>query len=447
MQRDIELFLDQWRLDTEPVPILLRGARQVGKSYTVNSFAAKSFKSFVLLNFELEPQLISIFADSLEPTEIISKISAIKNCDINIGETLLFFDEVQLCPRAILAMRYFYELMPGLHLIAAGSLLDFLLSSGEISIPVGRIQYLFMKPMSFYEFLAARHGKLLEVLRKTSIKTSLDEIFHSKLIDYLREYFVVGGMPKAVQAFIDSSLVLEAMKVLDRINLNYRDDFSKYASDSKEKYLDMVFMTGVKQIGEKFKYSKVDATIPSRELKHALNLLVKAGVVHQIKRTVGCGLPFEAGASDTNFKVSFVDIGIAQRLLGLGDGIAQEIILSEDLNSIAAGKLAEQFVAQELIATVPYTQMPRLYYWEKSSKSGAAELDLLINHGTSIIPVEVKSGKTGRLKSLRVFMNEYKSPLGIRVSQRRLEYSDGLLSIPLYMIPEIPRLINECLQS
>ncbi len=445
MHRDIDLFLDNWRLEVAPVPILLRGARQVGKSYTASSFATRSFKSFVELNFELEPQLIGVFADSLEPAEIISKITAIKNCDIKVGETLVFFDEVQLCPRAILAMRYFYERMPGLHLIAAGSLLDFLLCSGEISIPVGRIQYLFMKPMSFYEFLAARHEKLLDVLRKTSIIAGLDEIFHTKLINYLREYFIVGGMPKAVQAFIDSSLVLEAMKVLDRINLNYRDDFSKYASDSKEKYLDMVFMSGVKQIGEKFKYSKVDASIASRELKHALNLLIKAGVLHQIKRATGSGLPFEAGASDTNFKVSFVDIGIAQRLLGVGDGLAQEIILSDDLNSVAAGKLAEQFVAQELIATVASTQMPKLYYWERSTKTGAAELDLLINHGSSIVPVEVKSGTTGRLKSLRMYMNEYKSPVGIRISQRRLEYGDGLLSVPFYMIPELARLLDESL--
>jgi predicted AAA+ superfamily ATPase len=288
-----------------------------------------------------------------------------------------------------------------------------------------------MKPLSFYEYLAERHLSLLEFVKNQKIEDKVENIFHDKLLEYVREYFLVGGMPKAARSYIETGSMLDVFAVQDRINYNYRNDFAKYSRKVDHQYLEKLYSAAPKYVGEKFKYSKIDPESDSRGVKRALDLLVSAGILHKIKRSSGAGLPLEAGASDKHFKTAFIDIGLVQRSLGMSD----------DFHSLIEGALAEQFVAQELLTVTAVTQEPNLYYWARESKNSAAEIDYLFAHKGSVVPIEVKAGKTGRLKSMRVFMQQYKTPIGVRISSRPLEFSHGILTVPFYMIPELPRLL------
>lgn len=443
MYRFIEKELKTWRQDKEPIPLLLRGARQVGKSFVVEKFAKENFDNYISINFELEEDLKEYF-EILDPKIIIEKLSTLKGTKVEAGKTLLFLDEIQLCPKAILALRYFHEKMPAMHIIGAGSLLDFALREAEISLPVGRVQFLYMQPMSFYEYLhAAGLPHYIDYLQSFTLEQELDTVIHKALLEEIRRYFILGGMPKVLKTYFESVDFSDSFKVQERINQVYKADFGKYASIAKKKYLDKVFAAIPKMVKDKFKYSVVDADIRSANLKEALDLLCHARVATKVKSTSGAGLPFEAEASEKHFKALFLDIGLMQKMLGMDTGISKAIVEANDFHSIAAGALAEQFVGQEILACQSLYSEKNLYYWQR--KTGLAEVDYLISVDAQVAPLEVKAGKTGRLKSLRLFMEKYKSPLGIRVSQKGFSFEDQILSVPLYAIAELERLAQECL--
>ncbi len=246
-------------------------------------------------------------------------------------------------------------------------------------------------------------------------------------------------MPEIIRDYQNSRKTSELLSLQHSILSSYRDDFGKYAKRAQVKYLEETLQGLPKLITEKFIYSKINPDTKSTNIKDALDLLIKAKVIHKIKRANGTGLPFEAGASDKHFKAIMLDIGLVQNLLGVSD----EIMLSKDLNSIASGALAEQFVGQELLVNAPHTEDRKLFYWEREDKSNAAEIDYLIAVGSKQIPIEVKSTHRGKLKSLKYFMKNFNSTLGLRISTNRLGYQDDILSVPLYAIAEIPRLIKE----
>jgi predicted AAA+ superfamily ATPase len=344
--------------------------------------------------------------------------------------------------QAILALRYFYEEMKAQHVIAAGSLLDFILQSGEISIPVGRIHYTYMKPMSFCEYLiATKKIALLEWTKSIKLGDKHDSLLDKKANEELRKYFYLGGLPEVIDKYIESDDLTVGLNIQESILASYRDDFGKYASRAKHKYLEEVLSGIPKQICEKFKYSKVNPHVQSRDIKDALDLLISAELAHKVKQANATGLPLEAGASDKHFKVIFLDIELVQNMLG----ISKEIILANDFHSIASGPLAEQFVGQELCAYEDHFKSAKLYYWAREDKSNAAEIDYLIAVGAKQIPVEVKSSHRGKLKNLKYFMEHFDCPLGLRVSTNPLDYQDRILSIPLYAVSEIPRLIKSVL--
>ena len=443
MKRHIEIELKKWKSNKEPIPLLIRGARQVGKSYTIEKFAKENFDNYIVINFEYEPEYKKFFEETLNPETILEKISALKNIKPRIGKTLVFLDEIQLCPQAILSLRYFYEKMPGFHIIGAGSLLDFVLNSGEISIPVGRIQYLFMQPMSFYEYLDLRHDSLLDYLRKVKLQEGIDPTIHKQLLKYLREYFILGGMPKVIDKYIETSNFLDPLLVQTRILQSYKDDFGKYAKHAKHKYLEKVFERAPKTVSNKFKYSHIDPELRTNDLKEALELLIQAGLIHKIKRTSGAGLPLEAESSEKHFKALMLDIGLMQKQLGTNKGIIDEIIKAEDFHSIASGALAEQFVGQELIAYQSPYEERRTYFWQRDKKNSEAEIDYLISNKAKVVPIEDKAGKTGKLRSLRVFMKEYSTSFALRISQKDLYLEGEILSIPFYMLGDLDRLLAE----
>jgi predicted AAA+ superfamily ATPase len=443
MQRTIEKDLRAWKESSNRMPLLLRGARQVGKSFTVDKFGRENFEKIVTINFEQYPFYIKAF-DELDPKKIISLLSLLSSVSIDPGRTLLFLDEIQLCPQAILALRYFKEQMPSLHIIGAGSLLEFTLDDPSFRMPVGRVQSLFMKPLSFYEFLDAL-GK--ETLRKHLEEVSLErppsEIIHQQLLSLVRDYFNIGGMPAVVSEYAAGRDLSECQNIQTNLLTTYRNDFGKYAKITQHKYLQLMFERAPGLIAQWFKYSKIDPDIPSRDLKNALDKLKDAGLIYQIFATQASQLPLIASSNLKKFKLLFLDVGLVKR----ASRIDLETLFDEDIMLINQGALVEQFVGQELIAYSNPDEAPQLFFWIREEKTSSAEVDFITNVGAKIIPVEVKAGSTGRLKSLKIVMSEKKWPLGIRVSQTPLSYENNILSLPLYMIGELARFAGSVSRS
>ncbi|MCZ6634939.1 MAG: AAA family ATPase [bacterium] len=437
MNRDIDTVLEAWKQDERRRPLLIRGARQVGKSYTIHVFGQKSFDDLVVINFEQRPEYRACF-DSLDPKEITASISILAQKDFVPGRTLLFLDEIQECPRAITALRYFYEQMPHLHVIGAGSLLEFALASEGLRMPVGRIQYLYMPPLSFGEFLDAMgEHRSREFIQKAP--AAVNPAVHEHLISWVKKYMVLGGMPAVVSEYISSGNLNKCQQIQTAILQTYRDDFGKYANRAKHKYLQKVFYAVPRLVSTKFKYSRVDADIQSRDLKEALELLEQAGIVHRVKRTSGAGLPLEAAVKDRHFKVVFLDVGLMQNICGsTGD-----LLLAEDLMKINAGAVAEQFVAQELLAYQDSYQKASLYYWAREARNSSAEVDYLVACGPRVVPVEVKSGKTGTLRSMHLFLEQYTAPVGVRISTLPFHNNLPILSIPFYAIASLRERIEQ----
>lgn len=443
MRRKLENDLRIWSKSPKHKPLILRGARQVGKSFVVRQFARENFENLVEINFEKRPELKNIF-NSVDPQKIINKIQLSLSEKIIPSKTLLFLDEIQQCPEAIVALRYFYEEMPSLHVISAGSLLDFMLESENISMPVGRVQYMYLYPLSFYEYLEANNKQgLLKWIRSMNLRDEYDASLDTLCNEELKTFFYLGGMPELVNDYVKGTNISELISLQHSILSSYRDDFGKYAKRAQLKYLEETLQGLPKLIAQKFIYSKINSDTKSTNIKDALNLLVKAKVAHKIKRANATGLPLEAGASDRHFKAIMLDVGLMQNLLGVSD----EIMLSKDMHSIASGALAEQFVGQELLANAPCIEDRKLFYWEREDKSDAAEIDYLIAVGSKQIPVEVKAGHRGKLKSLKYFMEHFNCPLGLRISTNRVDLKDGILSLPLYAVAEIPRLVQAALKA
>ncbi len=440
MKRDIEQILRQWKIEKKRYPLLLRGARQVGKSYSIRKFGKQYFENLLEINFEQNPKYKICF-NTLEPEKIIESLSILSNSSIIPGKTLLFLDEIQECPNAITSLRYFYEQFSDLHVIGAGSLLEFSISQEDFKMPVGRIQYIFLKPLSFLEFL--------EAIGETKIKKKIDNFnqnnlpskaIHEHIQSFIKLYSIIGGMPAVIQEYISSKDIKRCLNVQTIIIQTYRDDFGKYANKVKYKYLQKIFYGVPKMVGKKFKYSNIDRDMQSRDLKDALNLLEKAGVVYRIKHSSGNGLPLEAESKESIFKAIFLDIGLMQNICGLNS----ELFLSANENfiNINDGAIAEQFVAQELLNYQNCFTQASLFYWVREAKNSNAEVDFLIPCCSKAIPIEVKSGKTGTLKSMHLFFKKNNLPIGVKVSQLPFENSLPIISIPFYAIKKIPELIN-----
>jgi len=430
MKRDIYSALVSWKAAKNRQPLLIRGARQTGKTFIINEFGKTEYNSLITLNFERNPEYKDIFI-TFDPQEILERISLYTGKKTEPGETLLFLDEIQECPKAITSLRYFYEEMPQIHLIAAGSLLEFTLSSENFRMPVGRIQYLFLFPLSFGEFLTAiGESELRSFISDGSKLEKTPESLHIKLIEYVRKYFIIGGMPAVVQEYISTRNIFDCQKIQRSILDTYSDDFAKYARKSKHQYLKKVFNAVPGMVGQKFVYTQVDREIKSRDLKEALELLETAGVVNRIRQVNGVGLPLAASVNEAYFKVIFLDVGLLHAI----SGIYAETAMEKDLAAIFKGAVAEQFAGQELIAYQNSFTKPTLFYWGRQAKNSTAEIDYLIELDAQIIPIEVKSGSTGRMKSLHFFIEYYHSKKAVKISQAPFLAGNPIVSLPFYAI-------------
>ncbi len=428
MKRDIYTNLLEWKVSKTRQPLLLRGARQTGKTFIINNFGKNLFVNFITLNFERNPEYKDIFNTRI-PGEIIEKITLFTGQKVEPGKTLLFLDEIQECPNAIVSMRYFFEEMPELHVIGAGSLLEFALLSEEFRMPVGRIQYLYMYPMSFGEFLVAlEETELRNYINKYNNLQKLPEGLHDKLNEYIRKYYIIGGMPAVVNEYISSRDIINCQRIQRSIIDTYIDDFAKYSKVSKHNNLRNVFNAVPGMVGQKFVYAQVDRLTKSRELKEALELLETAGILTRVWQTNGAGIPLAGDINESYFKVIFLDIGLFHAV----SGIYAETTMEKDLTAIFKGAVAEQFAGQELIALQsPYTKA-RLFYWGRQAKNSSAEIDYLIEKDGQVIPIEIKSGSSGRMKSLYLFIEKYKITTALKISQAPFSHGEFIVSLPFY---------------
>ena len=441
MQRQLLEALIQWKNAAEHMPLLLRGSRQVGKTYLIEHFGRTHFQHIVTLNFEHDAHLKKCF-DTLNPRVILDALTLQTGASITPGETLLFLDEIQYCPKALEALRYFKERMPDLHVIGAGSLLEFMIEEEELSIPVGRVQYLYLYPLSFYEFLSAGpHEHWVAYLNDVNIGTDIS--IHEALLTQLRYYTALGGMPKVVDTYYKTQDPVQAQN-MQRVILNtYHDDFPKYAKRHQIRHLQTVFEKLPGLVAKQFKYVDCDPDTNARELKKAIRALHCAGLTYPVYAVSASGIPLASQKNEKKFKLMMLDVGLMRH----DANMTMQVMMDRDLLMVNRGSVAEQLVAQMLIAHGnPYWQA-ELFYWVREKQGSMAEVDYVINVDEHIIPLEVKAGATGRLRSIQQFMQEKKSPLGVQISQAPLSFNGQILSVPLYMVAEIPRLVREILQN
>jgi hypothetical protein len=397
MKRNIDSELLKWKKRSRRKPLILRGARQVGKTYSLKTFGV-SFDSLVIVDLEKNPALHKVFGGDLSASRLIADLEVMLGQKITPGKTLLFIDEIQSCPRAIIALRYFYEEMPDLHVVAAGSLLEFALQ--DISFPVGRIQFLHLRPLCFAEYLSAIGNEIAaEYVRAPPCQLSPG--IHSALCDELRRYFFIGGMPESVKAFTDTGSLQESFEVQSEIIETYRLDFGKYAPRADKLCLNNVLISVARYVGQQIKYAKLAEGYSNPTLKKAFDLLCLARIIRKVPSADPSGLPLGASASAKIFKAILVDIGLFRHLSGMPVDVEYG---KSQLLSIFRGAMAEQFVGQEMAVA----QSESLHYWSRQAKSSSAEIDYLAIINNRIHPVEVKSGPAGRLKSLHLFLQTYK---------------------------------------
>jgi len=456
MQRQQLQFLHTWLHNKNRKPLIIRGARQVGKSTLVELFARQYQQILCNVNLERHPELSQIFSYK-NPEQIIQQIEFLPNMASIGNDTLLFLDEIQAVPEAIPALRYFYEDMPEFPVISAGSLLEFALEDHAFSMPVGRIQYLHMGPMTFSEFLLAMGEQRLEnFINHYEPGQEIGEIIHRRLLHLLRSYYFICGMPEAVAVFVDSRSYKKVSEVHNSIIETYRDDFPKYAGTRNLNRMLNVFNFAARNVGVKIKYSNISSRDQSVTIKRDIELLAMARVIGKVVHSHCSGLPLQADLEEKVFKLLFLDIGLMNAICGMD---WRSISQMDDKKLINQGAIAEQFIGQHLQAMLSDKPNRELNYWLREGRSSNAELDFVIGLGGSIIPIEVKSGATGTLKSLHQFMGIKQAPVAIRfdtnlpsvhqvdtvisVKKQRRQIKYQLISLPLYLVERLDVIVRQ----
>lgn len=452
MKRDVSSELAAWLTRSGRKPLVIRGARQVGKSYLVRDFARAAGLDLVELNFERDPKAATLFADGDAP-HVLRRIEAFTGKRIVFGRSLLFLDEIQAAPHVLAQLRWLHEETPKLAVIAAGSLLDFALADHAFSMPVGRITYLHVEPMSFVEFLRGLgDDELATLVDEIEPSGVLVESLHRRLLDRFREYVLVGGMPEAVERYRQERSLLECSRVHQDLLATLRDDFAKYANAAHRDRLGKVLDAVPRMIGQKFVYSRVDREERAAALRHAVDLLCRARVCHRVLSTHATGVPLGAEADDRRYKLLLLDVGLVSASMKLS---LTDVARPEDLVLANAGAIAEQAVGQGLRLVEPPFHDPTLHYWARDTPGSEAEVDYVIQDSRNVVPVEVKAGATGGLRSLHALMAargwkravrfNADPPSITRVSTqtnqgKRARYE--LISLPLYLAASVGRILK-----
>ena len=443
MKRKAEERLKKWIKSSHRKPILMRGARQVGKSTLVRNFARENGLLLNEINLERHIDMAPAFA-SMNPMSICSSASALLGRDVCAKGSVLFLDEIQTVPEAIAALRYFYEEMPELPVVAAGSLLEFALAKHSFSMPVGRIEYLYLGPMDFREFAEETNPYLANQLDLALIRSKEFVPVHQEMMKLLKRYLSVGGMPESVLRYKETNSMQEVASVQEQILATYVDDFAKYANGRDLAAMQSIFRRIPAHVGKKVKYVNFARDMKSRDVKSVLNLFAKARVLAQVFNTDANGIPLGAEEDQDVWKPLFLDVGLMNHANGLGE---LDVLSLSDSDLVNKGAIAEQFVGQHLLYRKGYSVAPTLHYWLREGASNNAEVDYVIDAGTSVLPVEVKAGKSGSLRALRQLMMDKHLSRAVRfdagVAGVQTVPLDGdahyeLESLPLYAAAAMP---------
>lgn len=418
-KRIIDSYLSEWATRPSHKPILLRGARQVGKSTAVRHLG-EQFKYFVEINLEKQPDYKVLFSKDLQVNRIVPQIAAMSGIPIVPGETLLFIDEIQDCQEAIMALRFFKEDMLDLHVIAAGSLLEFVLDDIP-TFGVGRIHSVYMFPMTFDEFLLANgEGLLLETRNQASATSPLPDPLHNKLVQLVRTFILVGGMPESVAKWVETNDYLQCQEIQDDILTGYEADFPKYKKKINPQLLSATMKSAAVQSTKKFIYSKVSGDYKTAEVKKALDMLTKAGILIPVTHTDANGLPLGDERDDSIRKMLLLDTGLMLRLLNmtLGDDtiITTQILTASAADLVNKGSVAETLAGLELLHYLSPNLHHELFYWMRQARNATAEVDYVLSQNMQVLPVEVKAGVQGGMKSLWDFMRDKNLTQAVRCS-------------------------------
>lgn len=438
--RKIINYLVKWKDKRERKPLVIRGARQVGKTSAVLMFAKKYFKNVVNLNME-KPDHLNLFKEEVSLDDF-EKIIQIKfNQKIIPGKTLVFIDEIQNSPSLIKLLRFFYEDKPDIHVISAGSLLQAKIERDGLSMPVGRIEYAYLYPLDFFEYLEAKgEMELLNFLKNASLEENISEGIHQYSLKLFYEYTMVGGMPEIVKMFLEKKSIEEIKNIYSSLFTSYSEDVYKYSSFANSKYLAYVIETAPLFAGTNIKYERFGSSdYRSREMSRAFYTLEKVMILHQVQATKSVNLPL-IGQGKKSKKLLYLDVGLVNYQMG----IHEEFLNLKDLNDFYRGRIAEQVVGQNILAQF-IDSPPKVFYWAREKPKGSAEIDFCLTKRGNILGVEVKSGKSGKLKSLISFGDLVKNSILIRIysgelKKENIQYSGKnftLFSLPFYLVPRI----------
>lgn len=419
-KRLVDEKLLKWKADPRHKPLLIRGARQVGKSTAVRELA-KQFRYFVEINLEKQPDMLQLFPENIDVKKTCEKLSGTLGMPIVPGETLLFIDEIQVSKEAVMSLRYFKEDYPELHVIAAGSLLEFALEEMP-SFGVGRIRSLYMYPFSFDEFLMAQGLDLMiGYKKKANSEEPLTEKAHKDLVEQLRTFYLVGGMPAAVTEWVETHSYIDVSRIHTDIIQTYEDDFNKYKKRVSPVMIRQVLRSVALQVGNKFVYAVAARDVHSSVVRDALHLLTLAGLITPVKHTDGNGVPLGAEVNDSYVKYLFFDLGVMQTLLGIPTA---EILMASDVDFVNKGGASEMFAGLEMQKYHDCFQRSEMYYWNNTVKGSLAEVDYLRTRSGKVLPVEVKANTQGGMQSLWIFMRKRKLHEAIRTSLERFGQFD-----------------------
>lgn len=446
LSKDIFLFrsetegLQSWHQSVNRKPLLLRGPRQVGKTSLVRNFAKDLKLHLVEVNLELQKKLRTAFCQ-MDPSKILKDVKSELNVEFS-KKTILFIDEIQTVPEAIQGLRYFYELMPELPVVAAGSLLEFVLSDHSFSMPVGRVEMFYLGPMKFSDYLRAiKKERLYRTLINFNLEEGLTALEHGDLLTHYLEYIQVGGMPDSIKEFVRTESYSRVQKVQKNILQSYKDDFAKYAKRIPLDRIERVFKFASSNIGRKVKYSEIDPAEQSKSLLLAIELLEKAGVIYRVFHSDASGVPLELGKENKIFKFLFMDIGLVSASLNLNGEEINKIYFNPptDLLLLHRGLISEQFVGQSLLYSST-DEKKDIYYWLRDQSTHKAEVDYLIEKGLNIIPIEVKAGKTGNRKSIFEFAKSNPVGVALKLSAREFavkefEIEENQTKLKVYELP------------
>ena len=426
MNRKVSDSLVEWKNNPQRKPLIINGARQVGKTYIVEQFGNEHYESVIYLNMEIEDTLGKFLDTELSPKKIIQYLEAIRGMEITAGKTLIFFDEIQACERALSSFKYFYEQMPEQHVIGAGSLLGVAINRQKYSFPVGKVNEINMFPLDFEEFLWAMNREKLAEEIKTHYANNapMPEALHQTALELYQQYFIVGGMPAPVEIFVKTESYIKVQAVQNEILSEYIADMSKYAVPTTSVKIRACYYSIPAQLAKenaKFQYKVVQRGGTASLFGEAIDWLGFAGNVLKCQRLEHGYMPIAAYSDLINFKLYMADIG----MLTLRSKISLQTLLSPvEVDNTFLGAMTENYIAQ-VFATKGYD----LFYWQSDGK---AEVDFVLQKDDAVIPIEVKKGKRNRSKSVAVFAEKYKSPYSIRITKKNFGLENNIKSVPLY---------------